>query len=116
MTTADDYAANAEYFDLLTDGRAEQLRPVLAEVLPEHPAGPVVDIGAGTGSITRLVADLRPGATIVAVEPSRALRAILRSRLADRPDLRSRSRSSPSPSPTPDPGCPPRPVPRSASP
>ncbi len=52
--------------------------------------GPIVDIGAGTGLGTLLVADTVPGGEVIAVEPSPILRAVLLSRLAADDGLRQR--------------------------
>ena len=51
---------------------------------------PLVDLGAGTGLATVALADAFPGTGIVAVEPSRAQRTALMTRLAGRPDLHAR--------------------------
>lgn len=88
----DPYATAAEFYDLMTElywerlGRA--LPVVLAGAIPS--AGPVVDLGAGTGLSTVAVADALPDATVLAVEPSRAMRGVLLSRLVARRDLRDR--------------------------
>jgi hypothetical protein len=47
-------------------------------------------MGAGSGLATVLIAEAVPGARVVAVEPSRAMRGILVSRVLSRPDLRAR--------------------------
>ncbi|MFI6180898.1 class I SAM-dependent methyltransferase [Nonomuraea sp. NPDC051191] len=49
----------------------------------------ILEIGAGTGLITTSVAEWTP-AEIFALEPSAAMRAVLLSRLAERPDLLER--------------------------
>ncbi|WP_051022599.1 class I SAM-dependent methyltransferase [Nocardia pneumoniae] len=88
----DDYAAAAEFYDLMATPYVAGVEPVLARMLAEVDtiAGPVADIGAGTGLSTMLVADALPDARIVAVEPAAAMRAVLLSRLAARKDLRAR--------------------------
>ncbi|WP_051021568.1 class I SAM-dependent methyltransferase [Nocardia araoensis] len=88
----DDYAAAAEFYDLMATPYVATVEPVLARLLAEVDtiAGPVVDIGAGTGLSTMLVADALPDARIVAVEPAAPMRAVLLSRLAARKDLRER--------------------------
>lgn len=53
-------------------------------------AGPVVDLGAGSGWGTLAIAGAVPEASIIAVEPSRAMRSMLFSKVMDRPDLRRR--------------------------
>jgi SAM-dependent methyltransferase len=86
------YERNAEYYDLVTDGRIETLRPAIEAVLADAPVDryPVVDVGAGTGRLTVAIADLAPTARVFALEPTRVMRALLRARLADRADLRPR--------------------------
>ncbi|MGO4617863.1 trans-aconitate 2-methyltransferase [Nocardia sp. 2YAB30] len=88
----DDYAAAAEFYDLMATPYVATVEPVLAKLLAEVDtiAGLVADIGAGTGLSTMLVADALPDARIVAVEPAAAMRAVLLSRLAARKDLRER--------------------------
>ncbi|WP_280269241.1 class I SAM-dependent methyltransferase [Nocardia wallacei] len=89
---ADSYAAAAEFYDLMATPYVAQLDPVLSAMLAETDtvAGPVIDIGAGTGLSTMLIADALPDAEIIAVEPAAAMRAVLVSRLAARRDLRDR--------------------------
>ncbi|NUU24280.1 MAG: class I SAM-dependent methyltransferase, partial [Streptomycetaceae bacterium] len=60
-------------------------------------AGPVLDIGAGTGISTQVVADTLPDARIVAVEPSPAMRAGLDARIRENPTLRERVVVCPTP-------------------
>lgn len=92
LTATDQYRVAAEHFDLLIGDAWRYLRPVLAAALTDvdATAGPVLDIGAGTGIGSRTIAELVPAADIVAVEPSPSLRVGLFTRLADDPDLRSR--------------------------
>ncbi len=52
--------------------------------------GTVVELGAGTGRVTRLLAHLVPRSPILAAEPSPVMRAVLRSRVHEDPDLRRR--------------------------
>ncbi|WP_280206665.1 class I SAM-dependent methyltransferase, partial [Nocardia cyriacigeorgica] len=89
---SDDYAAAAEFYDLMATPYVAGVEPVLTRMLAgvDTIAGPVLDIGAGTGLSTMLVADALPDARIVAVEPAAAMRAVLLSRLAARRDLRER--------------------------
>ncbi|WP_406278184.1 class I SAM-dependent methyltransferase [Nocardia sp. NBC_00881] len=89
----DTYTADAaEFYDLMATPYIAQVEPVLATLLADVDtiAGPVIDIGAGTGLSTVAIADALPDAEIVAVEPSPAMRAVLMSRLAARRDLRER--------------------------
>lgn len=86
----DDYAVTAEFYDLWARGHWKALSPSLRAALGSDidcRAGPMVDLGAGSGWGTLAIADAVPGATIIAVEPSRAMRTVLFSRLMDRPEV-----------------------------
>jgi hypothetical protein len=86
-----DGVASAEFSDLFSavDGGhlSERLPAVLGGARPSHP---VVDLGAGTGLCTMVAADHLLGTAVYAVERSRAMRAVLHSRIASRADLRNR--------------------------
>ncbi|MFU8849521.1 class I SAM-dependent methyltransferase [Micromonospora sp. SL1-18] len=88
----DGYEVSGEFIDVLSGPAWQVLRdPVRAAlrgVDPEH--GPVLDVGAGTGLGTQILADACPAATVLAVEPSPVLRAVLLSRVAADADLRDR--------------------------
>jgi hypothetical protein len=88
----DPYAITAEFYDVLAVPRWATWAPALAHALAgaDPSAGPLLDLGAGTGLSTVALADAVPDATILAVEPSPALRAVLLSRVAARPDLQRR--------------------------
>lgn len=88
----DDYAVAAEFYDLWAYDQWKQTGPALSNLLRDVDAttGPVLDLGAGTGLATLAIADAVPDASIVAVEPSRAMRAALFSHVMSQPDLRSR--------------------------
>jgi SAM-dependent methyltransferase len=88
----DQYAITAEFYDLLAGPYWALKGPALAAALDgaDPTAGPVLDLGAGTGLSTVAVAEALPTATILAVEPSPSLRAVLHSRLVARADLRDR--------------------------
>jgi SAM-dependent methyltransferase len=89
--TTDPYRLAAEHFDLLITDAWRILRPALTTALKgADPAGPILDLGAGTGIGTKVIAELAPRNEIVAVEPSAALRVGLFARLADHPELRDR--------------------------
>lgn len=79
------YDANAEYYDTITRERIAVLAEVVRGFAARLPPGrqPVVDIGAGTGRLTTVLAQSVDGREVLAVEPSRSMRAILTSRLAD---------------------------------
>ncbi|MEV5650921.1 class I SAM-dependent methyltransferase [Nocardia sp. NPDC052254] len=87
----DFYSPVAEFYDLVPRAHAEgeaALRKVLAQVEPS--AGPVVDIGAGTGRTCRIVAEVLPSAKILACEPAPAMRAVLTHDVIADEDLRRR--------------------------
>jgi SAM-dependent methyltransferase len=81
--TADVYAIAAEYYELWAGGLWTELGPVLRDALEgiDPATGPIVELGAGTGFGTVVIAEAVPAARIVAVEPSRAMRAVLVSRI-----------------------------------
>lgn len=86
------YTQPAEFFDLGAREHTDRTGPAvvasLAGIDPE--AGPLLDIGAGSGLVTRQVAAAYPDCRIVAAEPSPGMRAILTSRLADSPGTAER--------------------------
>ncbi|MEE6262604.1 class I SAM-dependent methyltransferase [Plantactinospora sonchi] len=90
--TADRYAESGEFIDVFSRDVWQAFRPpvvaALHRAVPEQ--GPILDIGAGSGLGTLLVAETLPTAEIVAVEPSPILRAVLLSRLVDNESLRPR--------------------------
>lgn len=89
---ADYYTASAEFYEMVAARHvrtsAGPLRAALAGVVPG--TGPVVEIGAGTGRITEVIAEALPGAPIIAAEPSTPMRAMLTSRVVGNDDLRRR--------------------------
>jgi 16S rRNA A1518/A1519 N6-dimethyltransferase RsmA/KsgA/DIM1 with predicted DNA glycosylase/AP lyase activity len=88
----DAYEVSGEFIDVLNGPAWETLREPVRVAL--HGAasqeGPIVEVGAGSGLGTRVVADACPAATILAVEPSPVLRAVLLSRVVSDADLRER--------------------------
>jgi Methyltransferase domain len=80
-----EYSASGEYVHLLSAPVWTDLRPrltaALAGVDPE--AGPVLELGAGSGLGTDVLLDSL-GNDVLAVEPSTSLRGVLLARLADR--------------------------------
>lgn len=90
MDAADPFAAIAAEYDqwfatplgAYIDG---QERGALADVLRLEPRGCVVEVGAGTGHVVRILRD--HGFQVTAVEPSAAMRAI-GERAASGPDVR----------------------------
>lgn len=91
-TEHDTYSVTAEFYDLMATPYWAQVDPLLPGLLADVDtiAGPIVDIGAGTGLSTLAIAEALPDVEVVAVEPSTAMRAVLMSRLAARKDLRER--------------------------
>jgi len=79
------YDANAEYYDTITRTRVAELERILdgfaAHV--DRAGAPVLDIGPGTGRLTARLARLIAPCELIAIEPTRSLRAILASRVAD---------------------------------
>lgn len=82
---ADIYDATAlSYWPPLRDG----LRRLLATPPPN--SATVVDVGAGTGLATVVLAKSSPDSEVIAIEPSASLRVGLLARVVDDPDLRRR--------------------------
>lgn len=80
--TADLYDDLAEFHDLFMKEPWEALRPAVREVVGGlGPDDVVVDLGAGTGMGTRVIA-AESAASLVAVEPSRMMRTALMARVA----------------------------------
>jgi SAM-dependent methyltransferase len=77
------------FYDLLQEnGHVPEIRRTLPPLLAGVRRN-VLEIGAGTGLITTLLADWTP-AEIFALEPSASMRAVLLSRLSSRPELLER--------------------------
>lgn len=88
----DEYAGSGEFLDVLSEhawaALAEPVTTALAGA--DSTAGPLVDLGAGSGRGTRVLAALAPEPTVWAVEPSVVQRAVLLARAVDDPVLRGR--------------------------
>lgn len=87
----DYYSPVAEFYDLVARAHGEgelALRERLRGLGPL--AGPVLDIGAGTGRTVLAIADTVPEVEILAVEPAPAMRAVLTHVVARDPELRRR--------------------------
>lgn len=85
--SVDEYAAVAGAYDLYASlSRPAQLA-ALDELLPllQPDAGPILDVGAGSGAAVAAVLERLPGARVLALEPSRAMRSLILSRIAARP-------------------------------
>lgn len=88
----DEYRDSAEYLDILIRDAWKSLGPLLTDVTRRSAPveGRVIDIGAGSGVSTEVVARALPSAEVLAVEPSPALRAVLLAKLAGDADLARR--------------------------
>jgi hypothetical protein len=96
--SADAYGeATAEFYDLLASDMWESFGVLLLDLLAEvDPAnGPIVDVGCGSGIGLSYLRIAVPGAEVFAVEPSKAMRVALHTRLTDHPDLRAVTTVSP---------------------
>ncbi|ONF74357.1 class I SAM-dependent methyltransferase [Amycolatopsis keratiniphila] len=90
--TEDFYHQTAEYVAVLLRQAWAGLGPALVDVLSgvDTSGGPVVDVGAGTGLGTAVLAAALPGADIIAIEPNPALRTALLTRCVEDDDLARR--------------------------
>ncbi|MFI7122107.1 class I SAM-dependent methyltransferase [Amycolatopsis sp. NPDC049868] len=90
--TEDFYHRTAEYVAVLLRQAWRALGPALADALSDldTSGGPVVDIGAGTGLGTAVLAAALPDADIIAIEPNPALRTALLARCVEDDDLARR--------------------------
>lgn len=88
----DPYALSAEFYDVLSEQQWQARRaPILAALRRAAPsAGPVLDVGAGSGPCVQVIAEALPDVPIVAVEPSPAMRAALTCRIMADAGLRDR--------------------------
>ncbi|MFC4034733.1 class I SAM-dependent methyltransferase [Streptomyces polygonati] len=88
----DHYSPSAEFYDMVAVRHIASSGPPLARVLAgiDTGRGPVLEIGAGTGRVTEVIAAALPGAEILAAEPSATMRAQLMARVARDPGLRAR--------------------------
>jgi len=96
----DPYAmATAELYELLATGHWEHTGAALRELLRDvdPTAGPIVDLGAGTGIGLPYLLAAVPDAEIHAIEPSRAMRTALHTRLLLDPSLQGRVTVDPRP-------------------
>jgi SAM-dependent methyltransferase len=88
----DPYAQSAEFIDMLISPHWDSLGPALAKAVEgtDTAAGPVLDIGAGSGCGTTVLARALPDAEILAVEPSPGIRSALLTKVVADDDLRAR--------------------------
>jgi SAM-dependent methyltransferase len=80
------YEITAEFYDLLQATRYVRQTDAILDRWLGRPRVGVLDVGAGTGLATELLAK-RCAVTVHAVEPTRSMRTVLLSRLAGRPEL-----------------------------
>ncbi|ONK09534.1 Gfo/Idh/MocA family oxidoreductase [Streptomyces sp. MP131-18] len=87
------YDQPAEFFDLGAREHTARTGPAVVAALDgiDPSVGPLLDIGAGTGLVTRQIADAYPACEIMATEPAAGMRAVLTARLAERTDLARRT-------------------------
>jgi SAM-dependent methyltransferase len=85
----DPYARTAPFYDVMASSFWASLGPALAGLLVDvdPTAGPVIDLGAGTGRSTVEIADSVTDGEVWAVEPSPSMRAMLLGHLGWRADL-----------------------------
>lgn len=86
------YGVTAQFYDAVAGEQHGAVDAQIAEALSglETMGHPVVDIGAGTGLSTQLIASALPEAQIFAVEPDPAMRSAILTRVWSDPDLRGR--------------------------
>lgn len=91
--------ATAEFYELLATAHWERTGLELLDLLDgvDPAAGPIVDVGAGTGIGLPYILAAVPDAEIHAIEPSKAMRTALHTRLVLEPSLRGRITVDPRP-------------------
>ncbi|MFV2102321.1 class I SAM-dependent methyltransferase [Micromonospora sp. LOL_024] len=88
---SDEYRISGEYLHLLSEPAWQALRTPVAEALRGAVGDAILlDVGAGSGLGTEVLAAAVPDGDLIAVEPSPVLRAVLLARLAARAVLRQR--------------------------
>jgi precorrin-6B methylase 2 len=88
----DYYSPSAEFYDMVAVRHTASSGPPLTRILAGTATanGPVLEIGAGTGRVTEVIAAALPDAEILAAEPSATMRAQLMARIARDAGLRRR--------------------------
>ncbi|CAN5293080.1 hypothetical protein BH09PSE1_BH09PSE1_22140 [soil metagenome] len=75
MSRADRFSSGAARYDRFRPGYPAGMLAAVARAVADAPdAGPVVDVGAGTGIFTRQLAEALPGVDVIGLEPSEAMR------------------------------------------
>jgi len=84
------YVESVELYDIISDEQWKIRREAIVSELKTVPvnAGPVIDVGAGTGQSLKLIAETLPTAQIIAIEPSAVMRVALMSRIMQNKKLR----------------------------
>lgn len=92
-------AATAEFYELLATAHWQRTGADLVGWLDgvDPTAGPIIDVGAGTGIGLPYLLAAVPGADVHAIEPSRAMRTALHTRLLLDPTLHGRVTVDPRP-------------------
>lgn len=87
------YGVTAQFYDCMAAEQRASTDSLIAEALStiKPLSGPLLDIGAGTGLSTQLIASTVPQARIIAIEPDACMRAALMTRIWSSADLRSRT-------------------------
>jgi uncharacterized protein YceH (UPF0502 family)/phospholipid N-methyltransferase len=91
--------ATAEFYELLATAHWERTGLELLDLLDgiDPTAGPIVDVGAGTGIGLPYLHAAAPDAELYAIEPSKAMRTALHTRLMLDPSLQGRVTVDPRP-------------------
>lgn len=79
-----EYAVTAQFYDVMAETYwEEKLGPAVARTLRgfDPSAGPIIDVGAGTGLSTAAILRSVPHAHVLAIEPDPAMRAALMTRV-----------------------------------
>ncbi|MGL5837564.1 MAG: class I SAM-dependent methyltransferase [Sphingorhabdus sp.] len=86
------YSRIAQYYDAVMARAHAHVESQIEAALKgfDASAGPILDIGAGTGMTVAVIARAVPSAEIIAIEPDPAMRAALMTRIWSDPDLRRR--------------------------
>ncbi|WP_053078642.1 class I SAM-dependent methyltransferase [Methylobacterium tarhaniae] len=89
---ADAYAQTAELYEILSEQHWSERRDSILRTLADAAGmtGHVVDIGAGTGRGTALIADHIPHVSVMAIEPSASMRVGLMTRVFANRTMRDR--------------------------
>lgn len=84
------YGVKARYYDPMPSAAHAHVDERIAQALAglDAASGPVVDVGAGAGLTTALIADTLPVVEVLALEPDPAMLPALMTRVWANPDLR----------------------------